>query len=261
MPTLPAGEPHRHRQIAESFGVDTQRYDRARPEYPDELIAAVFAAGPGPDYLDVGCGTGIAARQFQRAGATVLGVEPDARMAEFARGSGVSVEVAKFEDWDPAGRSFDVIVSGQAWHWVNPEAGAAKLRQTLRPGGLFAAFWHLFLPPQDVADAVAAVLREVAPEFPVPPGRNPGRDAFRSVTDKTAAALPGCTGFERRLFTWQRDYTRDEYLDLLPTQGGLTRLPPDGQARILAAAGAAIDARGGRFTCDYTTLLCTANPA
>jgi predicted RNA methylase len=54
--------------------------------------------------LDVGCGTGIAARQFQAAGYTVLGVEPDTRMAEFARRSEIAVEVATFEAWDSAGR-------------------------------------------------------------------------------------------------------------------------------------------------------------
>jgi hypothetical protein len=36
----------------------------------------------------------IEARQFQAAGCKVLGVEPDARMADFARRSGVEVEVA-----------------------------------------------------------------------------------------------------------------------------------------------------------------------
>ncbi|GAA3539479.1 class I SAM-dependent methyltransferase [Amycolatopsis ultiminotia] len=266
MPTLPAErpEPHRHRQIAESFGVDAQRYDRARPRYPDELIAAVLSASPGRDFLDVGCGTGIAARQLRAAGATVLGVEPDARMAGFAGtagGAGVEVEVATFEDWEPAGRTFDAIVSGQAWHWVDPQAGAAKVQEVLRPGGLFALFWHLFLPPQDIADAFGAAFRQAVPAspIPVPAGRNPGREAFRPVVDKTAAALQGFTGFERHHYDWQCDYTRDEYLDLLPTQGGLTRVPAAGQASVLAAVGEAIDARGGRFTCDYTTVLCTAS--
>jgi SAM-dependent methyltransferase len=32
-------------------------------------------APSGPDVLDVGCGTGIGARQFQAAGCTVLGAE------------------------------------------------------------------------------------------------------------------------------------------------------------------------------------------
>jgi hypothetical protein len=133
MPTVPPqpaprseSEPHRHRQVAESFGVDPARYDRTRPRHPDAMVERIVAASPGPDVLDVGCGTGIEARQFQAAGCKVLGVEPDARMAQFALRSGAEVEVATFEDWDPAGRNFDAVVAGQAWHWVDPVAGAAK---------------------------------------------------------------------------------------------------------------------------------------
>src|SRR5437899_9250287 len=118
-PTRPAGgEAHQHRQMAESFGVDAGRYDRARPAYPEALIQRIVAGSPGRDVLDVGCGTGIAARQFRAAGCTVLGVEPDARMAAFARGTGIDVEVAKFEDWEAAGRRFDAVVAGQSWHWI-----------------------------------------------------------------------------------------------------------------------------------------------
>src|SRR5213080_1142121 len=103
MPTIPQEQPlpsegapreaHRARAMAESFGVDPERYDRARPRYPDALVERIVAASPGRGVLDVGCGTGIEARQFQAAGCTVLGVDPDARMAEFARRTGVEVEV------------------------------------------------------------------------------------------------------------------------------------------------------------------------
>ncbi|MFD0532752.1 class I SAM-dependent methyltransferase [Actinomadura luteofluorescens] len=121
--------------MAESFGSDAERYDRARPRYPDALVERIAAACPGPDVLDVGCGTGIEARQFQAAGCTVLGVEPDARMAGFARRGGLEVEEATFESWDPAGRDFDAVIAGTAWHWVDPVAGAAKAARVLRPGG------------------------------------------------------------------------------------------------------------------------------
>ena len=93
MPTLPS-ESHQHREMAESFGTDPERYDRARPRYPEAMVKAIVAASPGPDFLDVGCGTGIAARQFQAAGCRVLGVDVDARMAEFARRTGIPVEVS-----------------------------------------------------------------------------------------------------------------------------------------------------------------------
>jgi hypothetical protein len=52
--------------------------------------------------------------------------------------------------------------------------------------------------------------------------------------------------------------TRDQWLDLLPTMGGLTQLPPDETAGILGTVRAAIDTLGGRFTMHYTTLATTA---
>src|SRR5262245_60171130 len=95
-----AREPHRARAMAESFGTDPDRYDRARPRYPDAMVQRIVAASPGAEVLDVGVGTGIVARQFQAAGCTVLGVDADERMTAWARRHGVAAETAAFERWD-----------------------------------------------------------------------------------------------------------------------------------------------------------------
>lgn len=247
--------------MAESFGVDAPRYDRARPRYPDALIQRVVAAAPGPDFLDVGCGTGIAARQFQAAGCQVLGVEPDARMAEFARGTGVAVEIGTVETWDPAGRTFDAVVAGQAWHWVDHIAGAAKASQVLHPGGLFAAFWHIFEAPQPVAAAFAEVYRRVVPDSPFSAeSGQPATNLYQGIIAKVADGLrqSGFAEPERWTFEWERTYTRDQWLDLAPTTGGLTRLPPDKLAEILDTVGAAIDEIGGNFTMPFVTVAVAA---
>ncbi|MBG0820424.1 methyltransferase domain-containing protein [Planomonospora sp. ID91781] len=269
MPTIPQGqsrpsrnEPHRARQVAQSFGVDAERYDRARPPYPDSLVQRIVAASPGPDVLDVGCGTGIEARQFQAAGCTVLGVDPDERMIEFARRSGVESEVATFEEWDPAGRTFDAVVAGQAWHWVDPVAGAVKAARVLRPGGLLAVFAHAFEPPPAIAEAFAAVYRQVVPDSPFN-GRPPQQtlDLYRTMFTTFAGGIRETGEFsdpEQWRFDWERSYTRDEWLDLLPTTGGLTWLPEDKQVEVLAGVGAAVDAIGGGFTMPYTTMAVTA---
>src|SRR5271156_6230565 len=148
-------ESHQLRQVAESFGLDAERYARPRPSYPD--------------VLDVGCGTGITARQFQAAGCRVLGVDPDARMADFARRTGGEAEVATFEAWESAGREFDAVVAGQAWHWVDPVAGAAKAAQVLRPGGRLAPFHHVFQPPPEVTEALTVVYRRAGADPPLGP--------------------------------------------------------------------------------------------
>jgi SAM-dependent methyltransferase len=266
MPTVPPGrapepgprESHQYRQVAESFGIDPGRYDRARPRYPDALVDRIVAASPGPDVLDVGCGTGIDARQFQAAGCTVLGVEPDARMADFARRTGVAVEVATIEAWDPAGRQFDAVVAGQAWHWVDPVAGTAKAVQVLRPGGPLAMFWNVFQPPREVAEAFATAHRRVLPDSPFSRAPQPApHSAYSVFTTRAADGIRAAGGFggpEQWQLDWEQPYTRDEWLDVLPTTGTLTQAPPDQLAEVLAGVGAAIDTLGGRITVRYTTL-------
>lgn len=255
--------PHRARRIAESFGVDPDRYDRARPPYPAALVARILAASPGRDLLDVGCGTGIEARQFQAAGCHVLGVDPDARMAGFARETGVDVEVATFEEWDPAGRTFDAVVAGQAWHWVDPVRGPAKAAEVLRPGGLLAVFGHVYAMPPSVAEVYAAAFRRVAPDSPmsVPTANRTALDSYRTMFAAAADGMRRADGLgepEQWRFDWEHTYTRDAWLDLLPTTGGLTRLPADKLAELLADVGAAIDRIGGEFTLPYTTLAAVA---
>ncbi|SNR63741.1 class I SAM-dependent methyltransferase [Actinomadura mexicana] len=260
--TGPSPEPHRAREVAESFGTDAERYDRARPRYPDALVKRIVAAGPGPDVLDVGCGTGIAARQFQAAGCTVLGVEPDARMAGFARRGGLRVEEATFESWDPAGRDFDAVIAGTAWHWVDPVAGAAKAARVLRPGGRLAAFWHVFQLPPTVADAFAAVYRRVVPDSPFNLRTDtPAMDVYQVMFAKAADGIRSAGGFgepEQWRFDWEHTYTRDEWLDQMPTHATLTGLPDVGRAQVLEGVGEAIDAMGGAFTMPYATVAVTA---
>lgn len=261
-PETPQPKPHQSRQVAESFGTDPERYDRARPRYPDELIRRILDTAPGRYVLDVGCGTGIAARQLRDAGATVLGVEPDGRMAAFARTSGVDCEVATFEVWDPAGRRFDAVAAGQSWHWIDPAIGAAKAAEVLRPGGLLALFAHVFDPPAPVAEATAAALKRLVPDSPFAklPPRSP-LQMYQAMFDGFNDAIGGSGSFATpRLwrFDWEHSYTRDQWLDVLPTTGAFTRLAPDILHELLSAVATAIDAIGGQFTMPDTTLTLAA---
>jgi SAM-dependent methyltransferase len=126
----------------------------------DELL------GPEPsglEVLDVGCGTGIAARPMAERGAKVLGVELAPRMAEIAHRHGIDVEIGAFEDWDAAGRSFDRVTSAQAWHWLDMPAATAKAASILRPSGSLGLIWSGGAHPDDLADALEDVYSTVVP--------------------------------------------------------------------------------------------------
>jgi SAM-dependent methyltransferase len=247
--------------VAESFGSDAERYDRSRPRYPQALIDRVVAASPGHEMLDVGCGTGIVARQFQAAGCRVLGVDPDERMADIARRLGVTVEIARFEAWDPVGRVFDAVVAGQTWHWVDPIAGAAKAAQVLRPGGALAVFWNVSQPPPRLAEAFAAVYRRVMPDSLPALWAASAANGYSALAAKAADGIAQVGGFgdpEKLGFDWERSYTRDEWLDQVPTQGGHSQFPAAALAEVLAGIGAAIDAVGGSFAMRFTTVAVVA---
>lgn len=254
-------EAHQARQVAESFGSDPERYDRTRPGYPRAMVDRIVAGSPGPNVLDVGCGTGIAARQFRAAGCTVLGVEVDERMAHFARTMGLEVEVARFEDWDPAGRRFDAVISGTSWHWVDPVRGAAKAAEALRPGGRLAVFWNVQQPPPELGEAFAAVYRRVLPGTVFAKGAGRGLESYSAFFAKAADGVRQIGSFEdpdQWQFEWERAYTRDEWLDQVPTSGGHSRLPPRQLEELLTGIGQAIDAVGGSFDMGYATVVVTA---
>jgi SAM-dependent methyltransferase len=251
-------KPHDARTMAESFGADPERYDRLRPSYPAPMVDAILADAPGPDVLDVGCGTGIAARLFEQAQCDVIGVEPDARMAEFARSHGLEVDVARFEEWDRAGRTFDAVVSGTTWHWIDPPVGALRAAEALRPRGVLAAFWKVHHTPQQLAEAFRAAYARISQGSPF---AKYGTDSHMRILNRSTRGLVDAAAFDTprvRRYDWEQSYTRDEWLDVVPTFGGHGLLSAEQADELVDGLGAAIDAVGGTFTMSYETLLLTA---
>lgn len=171
--------------------------------------------------------------------------------------------MARFETWDAAGRDFDAVVAGTAWHWIDPVAGAAKAARLLRPTGRLAAFWHVFQLPAEVMDAFVEVYRRAVRDSPLTglAGR-PALDVYQVMFDKTADGMRLAGAFtepEQWRYDWEHHYTRDEWLDQMPTHGGMTNLPPDKAEKVLDGVGAAVDALGGGFTLPYITMAVTAS--
>jgi SAM-dependent methyltransferase len=247
------------------FDQQAEAYDRFRPTYPDAVIDEVLGPVPaGLEILDVGCGTGIASRQMVQRGAKVLGVELAPRMAGIARGHGIDVEIAAFEGWDAAGRTFDRVTSAQAWHWLDLPIATAKAASVLRPGGNLCLIWNAGSQPDDLADALDEVYARV-----VPPGGHRlfrGYAASRSSDVKTGldseieaiSAVSDFGALTEKWFPWTRAYQRDEWLNQLVSRSDHAALEPAIRDRLFEAIGAAIDDQGGSFVMSFETVLITA---
>ncbi len=239
---------------AGSFGADAHRYDRARPSYPPALIDDLLTGNPRM-VLDVGCGTGIASRLLLDRGAQVLGVEPDPRMAALARAHGLVVEETLFEQWEPGSRRFDLLISAQAWHWIDPATGAAKAAAVLHPGGRIGLFWNVAHHPPELKKRLDEVYAHLAPgleKYSVLLGNTDNRfDASTEALRSTGVF----TNVEVKTFAHAREYTTEQWLDQLPTHSDHQALPPDRRQLLLNAVADVINEAGGRFKMSYDTVL------
>ena len=266
-PGSPAGDVRRRRALERSrlFDQEAERYDRCRPRYPGAVIDDLLGPRPeGLSVLDVGCGTGIASCLMAKRGARVLGVEVAPRMAEIARSHGIEVEVGAFEDWEPAGRTFDRVTCAQAWHWLDLRVATGKAASVLRPGGRLGLIWNAGSHPDDLADALAEVYASVLPSgvHAVFSGYAASRSTDRrsGLTSEVAAiaAEPGFGPPRTRWFPWTQTYERDEWLEQLLSRSDHTALDPAVQERLFEGIGAAIDDFGGSFVMNFETVLITA---
>lgn len=125
------------------FGKEGRAYDEARKRYPNVVIDFILEKLPLlPNILDVGCGTGIATRQFFERNVKVSGADKDEKMIAIAREHGpdaISYTVAPTEDLPFEDNSFDAITAFSAFHWFANNEAVKEIRRVLAPGGFFFA--------------------------------------------------------------------------------------------------------------------------
>lgn len=133
------------------FNTAAQDYLDGRPGYPPQVFGLLrnrFGLRDGSCVLEVGPGTGQATLPILSAGAGVTAVEPGPALAEAllarADSAQLRVMVNRFEDVELAPRSFDLVVSATAFHWVDPTIGFAKAARLLRPGGWLVVWWTVW---------------------------------------------------------------------------------------------------------------------
>ncbi len=145
---------------AASFGQHAAAYARHRPTYPDALFDWLAAAAPARSLaVDVATGAGQAAlalsTRFDRVVATDHSAELLATIPAHPRLTTLTQPAESLDVRDVAGPA-DLVVTAQALHWFAGEPFWSRVRATLRPGGVFAAFGYAWLTIAPDIDALLA---------------------------------------------------------------------------------------------------------
>jgi SAM-dependent methyltransferase len=240
-------------RLRTTFDEDAERYDRARPTYPPELIdelVALAGIGPGSRVLEIGPGTGQLTIPLAERGSEIVAVELGRGMAavlrrNLARFPSATVVVSSFEDWPLPAAPFDLVVSATAWHWIDPTVRVTKAADALRPGAALALVTthHMAGGTDNFWAEVQECYERWDPETQ-PDLRLPASEQIRNPTDELAASGRFGSTTHRR---YEQDiaYSTNEYLDTLLTYSGHRALERHQQAGLFDCIARHINARFG----------------
>jgi SAM-dependent methyltransferase len=235
---MPANDPTGRR-----FGEASEAYERGRPEYPADAVAWLLGDRPRT-VVDLGAGTGKLTRALVGHADTIVAVEPDPvmRAALAARLPEVTVLEGTGEGMPLPDAYADVIVVGQAWHWIDPVRGSAESARVLRPGGCLGLVWN----DRDESDPWVARLSAILEEF----GTSPDAD-FEPHVDPPFGPL------DTIAIPWVDDSTVDGVIDMVASRSYVIALDPERRASLIAQVSAlaaeAADPSTGRVPVPYVT--------
>jgi SAM-dependent methyltransferase len=241
------------RRLAASFDAAAQLYDEARPRYPAALVERILETSGIPAegrILEIGAGPGNATLAFAERGFTMTCLEPGpalaARLRENVRAyPRVRTLVTRFEDW-PLETGYDLVISGQAFHWVDPAVAYQKCADALRPGGFAACFWNRPAPASN-PELEREIRRAYAKHAPALLSEGGSSLTRHGPPEDRFADSGRFREVQREEFPWIARYTTQHYQKLERTHSDHLVLPPAVLDRLVEAVGEAIERHGGVY--------------
>ena len=241
------------RSVRVLFDQAAAAYDEARPGYPPELIDKLVKAAQLPTtarILEIGCGTGQITRPLAERGYEIIAVELGEHLARMTadnlvRFPKVQVIHSSFEEWIADEQPFDLALSAQAFHWIDPEVGYPKIRHLLKDNGHLAVVYNLFRGGSGaIYQDLDAVYRDRFPhrdEQEAPP-------ALQRSVERTMASI-----LDSGLFTepamrdhpWVVTYTTDRYAKLLESFSDHRNMDESARMQLIDEVRTVIDKHGG----------------
>ncbi len=208
-----------------------ERYERARPGYPADAIAALCAACgivPGRRVLDLAAGTGKLTRELVARGAEVIAVEPVAGMRKqlAATVPGLQIMDGVAERLPVAGESVDAITVGQAFHWFDGPAALREIHRVLVPGGALGLVWNVM----DRGVAWVARLHELIHRHRGPRSPWYAEHAWRA----TFTPECGFAALEQRAFTNAQQVDVEGLVDRVASVSFIATLPETVRSAVMA---------------------------
>lgn len=233
-----------------AFGTDAAGYHEARTGYPQALYDHLFVDLPdNPDILEIGAGTGLVTEEFlRRDPRSVLVVEPDEALARFTADRladpRLNFIVAPFPEAAVEGH-FDLIACAAAFHWMEPAPALARVRQLLKPRGIWAVWWNSYRNVgrgDPLADAISPLLEGMA----LPPSDTiAGHYSLDEKLHRKLLLDAGFSDIEHHCYRTERELTTAQVVKLFETYSYVRVLSAERRTRFLASLADLVDRQFG----------------
>lgn len=230
--------------LRDTFDVDAELYDCARPSYPNGVVDELERWLPDRAHLlEIGCGTGKATRALVDRGYQLTCVELGANLAAVARRNVPEAEIvhADFETWAPDAR-FDAVVCFTAFHWLDQATRYERCARHLDPGGMLGIVETQHVLPPDGDPFFVEVQEDYDDSSPPPPPE----DVPDLVDEIDASGYFETMAVSRIL--WDVEYDANAYTDVLSTYSGHIALADADREALFARIRRRIGARTVRKT-------------
>jgi SAM-dependent methyltransferase len=243
--------------LRESFNQIAALYDEVRPSYDQEVIDAIVSFAQlvsNSRILEIGCGTGQITIPFAHRGYSIVALEPGDALASIAARKAllypnVTIVENTFEAWPLQFEAFHLVLSAQAFHWIEPYFGVSKVAQALRKGGTLALVWN-----NDVSEDTLFYKRTQPIYHKFLPQEGP----VHSVRSVISNAIENSGWFEnihQFVRPWQESFSTAEYLKRLNTSSEIQTLPEPRKSEFLRVIAAIAEEAGGTVARKYETQI------
>jgi ubiquinone/menaquinone biosynthesis C-methylase UbiE len=211
-----------------AFGSQAEAYERGRPGWPADTVAALLARWRAERVVDLAAGTGKLTRILV-AHADVTAIEPvDGMRAVLEREVPAAHVLSGTAEAIPLpDESVDAVFVAEAFHWFDLERAPAEIARVLRPGGHLAVLFNQLEGAE--ADWMKELF-EVVSRYGLPHRQTPRTLPWREALEAQFGDLEVVTGHH------EQTADREQMVAQLASFSWIGGLPPDQLAAALDAS-------------------------
>jgi SAM-dependent methyltransferase len=243
-----------HPLAATAFHVRADDYERARPGWPPDAVAAVLERFGAGNVVDLAAGTGKLTRLIAEQAGTVIAIEPVEGMRRVLREQLPHVRAMEgtAETIPLPDDSIDAVFVAEAFHWFDFPRAFAEIARVLKPGGGLAILYH-GMPERE--EPWFEEMNQAMEAHRVVDHDRPPYGAWREALD----AAPQFEAPVDETFPYEHPTTRDLLIAEIGSFSWIGALPQDRFEAALAAARAVLERHGvDELTIRYRITVTTA---